>query len=141
MMQAAHTSLQDELLKLQTLIQADFCGIIWLTPGGNEGGLNDQLPYFAALDYLVDGALRQLLNERVQSSGNLVMGQSFGHSFFISQYAANDEMSKIVSVLSVISEKRVADSPKVLLLGTVPLKIEEALKEKAPYLKFEILAS
>ncbi len=141
MSQTAHTSLQDELLKLQTIIQADFCGIIWLTPGGNEGGLNDKLPYFAALDYLVDGALRQLLNERVQSSGNLVMGQSFGHSFFVAQYAANDELEKIINVISVISEKRVSDYPKVLLLGTVPLKIEEALKQRAPYLKFEILAS
>ena len=141
MIEATRSSLQNELLKLQTLIQADFCGIIWLTPGGNEGGLSDGLPYFAALDYLVNGALRQLLNERAQSSGNLVMGQSFNHNFFVAQYSTNDEIEKIVNVLSVISEKSIADSPKVLLLGTIPLKTEEALKKKAPYLKFEVLAS
>lgn len=129
--------LKQELRELQNLVTEDFSGVIWLT----RGELSSELPYFSALDYLVNGALQQLVNNRMTISQNLVMAKNFGHAFFVAQFSASEEIKKIESALTIISQESQKKHSKILLLGDVHLEIEEQLKRLAPHLHFEILAS
>lgn len=136
MMANAHYLIQ-ELRQLQNLVIQDFSGIIWLT----RGELSSELPYFSALDYLVNGALQQLVNNRMTTSQNLVMAQSFGHPFFVAQFSASEEIKHIETALTIISKENQKNYPKILLLGDVHLEVEEKLKKLAPHLHFVIMAS
>lgn len=136
-MEATEAKLQLELRTLQTRVSEEFSGIIWLT----RENFSTELPYFFALDYLADGALQQLFDRKGDSSSNLVLTKSFGHSFFIAQFTTNEDLKKILSTTALLSQEEATHFPRILLLGVVPLEIEEQLKKAAPHLNFEILAS
>ena len=129
--------LKNELHILQALITQEFSGVLWIT----EGTLTKELPYYEALDYLVDGAIELLRQNEIHPENNLILGDSFGHPFFIAHFNSENKVPNLNSVLKTISSERAQLFPKVLLLGEIGLDIESKMKKENPHLQFEILVS
>jgi len=129
--------INQELRTIQNIITEKFSGIIWFT----QEKIHKDLPYFQALDYLVNGALSQLVSNDITDSKNLVMAQSFGHPFFIVQFNKDEKMNQIISSLNIMSSEKLKLAPHILLLGDVHLEAEEKLKKMAPHLVFDMIAS
>lgn len=106
-------------------------GIIWLT--NDETKSNN--PYYAGIDYLLDGLLTANLQTSKDVSSRVIVGENFNHALYV-MVIKEVKSSEIQSYLTLLKGQLGPENDIIVIdeSGTLP-NLKSELKSIGPHLK------